>query len=273
MKRVFISYSRFDRAEVQPLYELVHDQLMQDVFLDQRVRGGEDWWNQILAAIANCHVFIAILSPNSLQSTACRYERDYAHAMRRPIVPVSVGAVNMLALPPDLARQQIVPYPSDPGTAMAFSRAVIDTPLPPPPPAGVAPPPVPLSYLSDVAAQVSRPQLSGDQQARVFELLAPALRAADPDERDGARSLLEQLGGRRDLTNATRYSLKGIGVLPDTVIRPLVSPPAREPIWDPPPPPPPPQTSIAQPRRMSTGAAVFLGIAIAFVLLILLVSC
>jgi hypothetical protein len=47
-----------------------------DTWVDTELRGGQDWWEEVLRRIANSDVFIAVISRAALTSTACR--REYA---------------------------------------------------------------------------------------------------------------------------------------------------------------------------------------------------
>jgi hypothetical protein len=61
-------------------------------------------------------------------------------------------------------------------------------------------PPAPLSYLSDLAEQVSQPEpLTYAQQHQILIQLQPALRSADPEEREGGRYVLKMFSRRDDL--------------------------------------------------------------------------
>jgi hypothetical protein len=70
-------------------------------------------------------------------------------------------------------------------------------PLPDPLP---APPSAPLSYLTDLDERTAPTNpLSQAEQREVLDLLEPALRSVDPDERRGGRRILERFSTRGDL--------------------------------------------------------------------------
>ena len=81
---VFVSYSSRDRDAVQNLTHDLHD-ADEQVWMDQRLAGGDAWWRAILEQIRDCDVFIFALSQNSIQSKPCQAELQYAQALGLPI--------------------------------------------------------------------------------------------------------------------------------------------------------------------------------------------
>jgi len=86
--RLFISYSRTDKAFVEQLADLLHKEAKEDVWFDQRLVGGVHWWPTILEEIRNCGCFIMVVSPNSIASIFCQAELNYAIALNKPIIPL-----------------------------------------------------------------------------------------------------------------------------------------------------------------------------------------
>ncbi len=89
MPRIFISYSHVDRPFVDsfvPLLRRVYGH--NNVWFDDRLRGGQLWWKEILQQISACDIFIYLLSHKSLMSKACQAEFDEAHRLRKPILPI-----------------------------------------------------------------------------------------------------------------------------------------------------------------------------------------
>jgi hypothetical protein len=84
LRKLFVSYSRENRSDVGQLVE--HLNLMgYDTWIDSELRGGQDWWEEVLRRIANSDVFISIISRAALTSTACQRECDWAEALARPV--------------------------------------------------------------------------------------------------------------------------------------------------------------------------------------------
>jgi hypothetical protein len=195
-KRLFICYARVDAANVEAVAAECA-QLGQDVWYDQQLSGGQQWWDTILENIRDCDCFIFALSPASLHSKACRAELDYAHRLERRILPVVVGEyVPDQLLPPYVAQTQRV----DPQQPHQLARALLSLePTPPFTGALPPPPPVPISYLDELAGAVEKRQLTLPEQRNLVGDLKDRL--AQEDEREGARVLLLRLRQRSDVYN------------------------------------------------------------------------
>ena len=199
MKTIFVSYARVDAGRVADLAGRLR-QLGHDVWLDTDLRGGQAWWDEILARIAHCDVFVAVISQASLTSVACTAERDFAIATQRPVLPVAVERFTQ-ALPREISLRQVVDY-SGPGQDAAFALAAAlgsMAPAPPVPEPLPAPPPAPLSYLTDLYEVLRAPELTKAQQRSIIDQIEPAMRSTDEDERAGAVEVLEMLEARPDL--------------------------------------------------------------------------
>src|ERR1700739_1711261 len=105
---LFISYSSQDRSTVDALTNALR-RGQQQVWFDQELGGGDSWWNQILEQIRSCDVFIIALSNHWLQSKPSQSELRYAQALKRPILPVRIGAVDSVRVNP-VSALQIIDY-------------------------------------------------------------------------------------------------------------------------------------------------------------------
>jgi hypothetical protein len=199
-KLVFVSYAREDSEKVAAVERRLR-QLDYVVWLDTVLKGGQSWWDEVLAQIRSCDVFLAVVSPASLDSVACARERDYAAALGKPVLPVAIAPTGQ-AIPSELTRRQIVDY-SVPGEDAAFRLfGALGTvpPAPPLPDPLPTPPDIPLSYLAALVDSANSPQpLTREQQLTMLGELETGLRAADQDERDGAWHVLDLLNARKDL--------------------------------------------------------------------------
>ena len=173
-------------------------------WVDSSFRGGQDWWEEILRRIADCDVFISIISRQALDSVACARELDWAVELGKPVLSVAVEPPPK-ALPRRFSTRQIVDY-SDPGdrdrAALRLAQGLAALPAAPPPPEPVPQPPrAPLSYLTDLADLVSAPvsSLPHDQQLEILMELEPALRSVDQEERRFGRIVVARFGSRDDL--------------------------------------------------------------------------
>ena len=202
VRKVFVSYARANRPHVEQLVEHL-GVLDCQTWFDSSLRGGQDWWEQILNRITDCDVFIAIISREALNSVACEREFDWAEALGKPVLPVALQPPSQ-ALPQRFSRRQIVDY-SNPANrdraalilagGLAALPAAPELPVPLP-----EPPSAPLSYLTELVDRVSTPGfLDHDQQRQILFQLEAAVRSVDPEERRGGRDILERFSSRDDL--------------------------------------------------------------------------
>ena len=200
MTTVFVSYGRENDQAVRSLAHDL-DALGHSIWFDQALTGGRAWWDHILGRIRDSDVFLFALSPESLDSEACRQECSYAFKLGKTVLPVLVAdGVNADLLPPMLAQIQYVDYRGQDKNAVfslmkAFNTLPPLRPLPDPLP---DPPAIPMSYLGSLMEQitVATPLPFGEQTALVVRL-KQGLR--DPKAADSARDLLLRLRARDDL--------------------------------------------------------------------------
>lgn len=198
---VFITYARKDRDLVRQLRADI-SQLGQQVWLDEEMTGGHQWWSTILRQIRESTVYVFALSPESLRSRACLSELRYAEALRRPILPIMVRPVAANTAPAVLANTQIVDYANrTPDTVFALLRAFQALPaagsLPQPWPAE---PPIPTSYLNTYLEQLNANELTLTAQVELFVQLRGRL--DEEDDRAAVWNLLARLRSRRDLAQS-----------------------------------------------------------------------
>jgi uncharacterized membrane protein YeaQ/YmgE (transglycosylase-associated protein family) len=197
-RRVFLSYARRDANKVETLEEGLR-LFGVDVWLDDALVGGHEWWQAILSEIRVRDVFVQAVSPAGIESEACTRERDYARALGKPVLPVVVDLIDTSRLPDDLSRLQLVAYiEPEPEHAFRLARALASCPPAPPLPEPLpTPPEVPVSYLQGLDARVRARSLTFDDQLALVARLEAAL------ERDGERvealNLLRRLSEREDL--------------------------------------------------------------------------
>ncbi len=140
--RVFLSYSQRSRVRAVTLGRDLRV-LGHDVWIDEVLTGGQDWWDQILLNIRECDVFTVVLDQHFTQSEACRRELHYATSLHKHVLPVLVSAhLAAWRVPDPLVGLQHVKYHHRTvDTALHLARALSDmphrdlaNPLPPPPP-------------------------------------------------------------------------------------------------------------------------------------------
>jgi hypothetical protein len=196
--QLFCSYAREDREGVRALLDGVRH-LRHQVWVDERLSGGQAWWDEILAQLRRCDAMLIAVSPALLESHASALERQYGSLVGKPLLPVIIRPVLADLLPPDLAPLQAIDYTA-PGPNAAFELAGALYSLPPARPLPDPlpdPPPVPISYLSGLSDRVRAATLSLDDQLAVVARLRTAMER--PREREAATELLEAMRQRTDL--------------------------------------------------------------------------
>jgi hypothetical protein len=202
MRKVFISYSRNNLDVVTQLVEDLQA-IGVNTWHDQTLTGGQRWWDNILANIRDCDVFIFALSRESWESEACRSELAYVVALGKPILPVRVSdGINLNLLSAPLNEIQVSDYRSgDKKAAFALIKALHAAPSAPPLPNPLpATPPVPVSYLGTLKERIDfNGPLGAQEQSLLFLELEEAMdEGRSPVE---IRELLLSLKRRDDLLN------------------------------------------------------------------------
>ncbi len=132
------------------------------------------------------------------------------------------------------------------GSALALGRALMQTPAAPPLPDVLpAPPPVPITYLSDLKTRVERPSIPVEDQWKLLTELEERL--TRPEERDAALALLRRFADRGDL-------MQGVAVAARRVL--------ADHDGDPPVPTPSPSPVVDEPARRGSGRTwIVIGVA------------
>lgn len=200
MRRVFVSYSRNNLDAVTQLIKHMKDGGV-DMWYDQALTGGQRWWDNILANIRECDIFVFALSPESWDSEACKSELGYVVQLGKPILPVLVSeGININLLSPPLSEIQITDYRRrDMEAAFAVLKAInLAPPAPALPEPLPTPPAVPVSYLSTLKDRIdcAEPLSPQDQITLLFELEEELTDGRSPSE---TRDLLLRLKRRDEL--------------------------------------------------------------------------
>ena len=200
MRQVFVSYSR---NNLEVVTQLIHD--LQacgiDTWYDQSLTGGQRWWDNILSNIRERDFFIFALSPESLDSQACKCELDYVNRLNKHILPVLISeGININLLPSPLNEIQVTDYRrGDKEAVLALVKTIYTAPATPPLPDPLpTPPAVPISYLSNLKERIDSPEPlnSQTQITLLFELEEDLREGRSPAE---IRDLLLRLKRRDDL--------------------------------------------------------------------------
>ena len=211
---IFLSYERPDRHRAESVAQQLR-RAGNGVWLDSAQVRQQAWWDQILLQLRLCDVAVLLISEASLRSQSCINQRKYAAALGRAIIPIAIEPVSSESLPFDLARLQVIDY-CNPNEAAAFqligalmqlreTRRLPD-PLP-------EPPPLPISHMDAIAAELAAPSLGPDRQLAIIGRLESALYpSADPSDRPEALKLLSQMAHRHDLLAAVDRRIAALRV-------------------------------------------------------------
>ncbi len=172
--KIFITYSRTIKNKVMTLVGDL-EELGHEVWYDQDLSGGQNWWDNILNQIRLCEIYIFTITQETLDSTACMRELKYAEALNKTPLPILMdNSISMSMVPRYLSNVQNVNYINLEEKNVVFSlvKAIshlskspdLPDPLP-------EPPPVPISYLDTLKEKVDAQNLDKkDQIALVSEL-------------------------------------------------------------------------------------------------------
>ena len=106
--RIFISYSRADRLFIEQLVPLIKRVFPNyEIWWDNDLTGGEDWWERILSEIDASDLFIYLLSNDSLTSEYCQNEFREALRLRKLCVPVIIRFKTDMNNAPDELRSEL----------------------------------------------------------------------------------------------------------------------------------------------------------------------
>ncbi|NJR12676.1 toll/interleukin-1 receptor domain-containing protein [bacterium] len=113
--KFFVSYSRSVQDKVRQIIETLRG-AGEEVWWDQDLRAGQDWWGTILDNIEQCQVCLFIVSEKSVQSPYCMDELRYALARNRLVLPYVIEGLPSYPLPPEImqGRIQYEPYSGTP---------------------------------------------------------------------------------------------------------------------------------------------------------------
>lgn len=201
MKKIFFSYSERSKETLKTLVADLKELHEYDLWIDQKLTGGQQWWNEILKQIRECDVFLFAISPESLESEACSREYTYAYRLGKNILPVMVADVDTInLLPKELKTVQYIDYRAADKHAFMRLVAALDS-LPESsflPEVMPEEPEVPVSYIDELYSDIrSSEPMSFDRQASILVKLKEKLHSES--ERLDAIKLLEKLRERDDL--------------------------------------------------------------------------
>ena len=84
---IFLSYAHEDRPRVDSFVDLLR-QKGWEVYVDDQIRGGHQWPDELHKAIRTSHAFVVMLSPDAMHSQHILNEINVALGTNRAIIPV-----------------------------------------------------------------------------------------------------------------------------------------------------------------------------------------
>ncbi len=174
-RRLFLSYARPERPRVEVLASDLR-RAGCEVFFDEQLTTGENWWNALLDEIEGCNAFVPVLSQAYVVSTPCRLEAEYAHSLNKPLLPIMIEVMNPDECSSFIAETHCLQYDhADANSVLDLARALMMCPECPELPDERPPrPPVPLSYAG-LTVQALRDRLdSTDDLTRQQQVLVLA---------------------------------------------------------------------------------------------------
>src|SRR5687768_7601993 len=107
MARIFVSYSRADSLFIDQFVPLLRRSFkgVHEVWYDDDIHGGANWWEMILSEINVSDLFIYLISNESLQSAYCQAEFREALRLQKVILPLLIRRADFNLAPDDIRPQ------------------------------------------------------------------------------------------------------------------------------------------------------------------------
>ncbi len=100
--KAFISYSHKDRETAEKIAKTIGASCDIDVWIDNRLRGGESFSKVIATRISQSDYFVFVASANSVNSKWCYDELEYAKSEKLTIVAIWIEDVHSSVIPPEV---------------------------------------------------------------------------------------------------------------------------------------------------------------------------
>ncbi len=100
--KIFVSYAHENTPYVLHLNQILQSH---DIWFDQKVSVGQEWWEEIERQIASSHCFLFVLSVHSISSEYCQKELELALKLNKYIAPVRLDEAT---IPELLSKFQVI---------------------------------------------------------------------------------------------------------------------------------------------------------------------
>jgi hypothetical protein len=102
--KVFISYSRKDRAFADRLTIALKERGFAPLIDRTDIYVFEDWWQRIQNLIVQADTILFVLSPDSVSSQTCKREVEFAASRNKRLAPIELRPVDTLTVPDAIER-------------------------------------------------------------------------------------------------------------------------------------------------------------------------
>src|SRR6202047_5204351 len=102
--KVFISYSRKDRAFADRLTIALKERGFAPLIDRTDIYVFEDWWQRIQNLIVQADTILFVLSPDSVSSPVCKREVEFATSRNKRLAPIEICPVDTAIIPAALER-------------------------------------------------------------------------------------------------------------------------------------------------------------------------
>lgn len=99
--KLFISYARVDKPYCSQIVDTID---VHEVWYDQRLHAGQQWWTEIERRLNWCEGLVYLLSPDSVRSEYCQRELAIARSLGKHILPILIHAAT--TIPSELVNYQ-----------------------------------------------------------------------------------------------------------------------------------------------------------------------
>jgi hypothetical protein len=86
--QIFLSYTMADIAYARKIRALLSQRLNLRIFTTETLSAGEDWKTKIRDEIAQCDIFVVLLSPDAVTSPWVLNELGAAWGLQKPIISI-----------------------------------------------------------------------------------------------------------------------------------------------------------------------------------------
>src|SRR5262249_40381173 len=135
---VFVSHSSTNREAVEALV-LQLGELGLDVDYEIKFVGAPLTWKHVFTSIANCDLFITAVTRETLVSSTCEIEYQYARSLNKNILAVLLEDLGNENLPDMKVKGLVDLRVNTPDRQAALAEAIAKLPSPMPPPNMVTP--------------------------------------------------------------------------------------------------------------------------------------